>query len=111
LVVDDDAFALDFFTTALSVHGYDAIPASGPRQALEIVTSQPPIDVVLSDMELPDMRGPALVSEIARLSPHAACLLMTTGNFDPSELRPAVPLLHKPFHLCELIAAVEDAIA
>ena len=63
--------------------GYHVLSASGPRQALEIVRTQTPIQLVLSDIEMPEMRGTELICEVARLSPQTAGLLMTAGNTNP----------------------------
>ena len=50
VVVDDDAMILAFVRRLLSRHGYEVLPASGPRQALEIVKTPPPVQLILSDL-------------------------------------------------------------
>jgi DNA-binding NtrC family response regulator len=77
LVVDDDAMMLASVSKMLSRQGYDVLPASGPRQALEIVRTTPPIQLILSDIAMPEMRGTQLISEVFRLSPQTAGLLIT----------------------------------
>ena len=54
MVVDDDAMMLASVSRMLSRQGYEVLPASGPRQALEIVRTPPPIQLVVSDVEMPE---------------------------------------------------------
>jgi DNA-binding NtrC family response regulator len=91
--------------------GYDVLSASGPRQALEIVQTQIPIQLILSDIEMPGMRGTQLICEVARLSPQTAGLLMTAGNTNPPDLPEGVAVVKKPFSTHGLIFAVQEALA
>jgi CheY-like chemotaxis protein len=91
----------------LSRQGYDVLPASGPRQALEIVRTTPPIQLILSDIAMPEMRGTQLVSEVFRLSPQTAGLLMTGDLASPPDVPEGVAVLRKPFSTAELILAVQ----
>ena len=101
---------LDAVSGMLRRAGYEVLPADSPRQALEIVRNNPPVDVVVSDVSMPEMRGPQLVREIAELSPQSAGILMT-GNPTSPDVLDAVPVLHKPFNWWDLISAVEAALA
>src|SRR5215469_14610660 len=73
LIVDDEPFQLNAFTKILSRSGYEAIAAGGALQALEIVRGRLPIDVVLSDVNMPGMPGTELIRAIGQLSPGSAC--------------------------------------
>jgi DNA-binding NtrC family response regulator len=95
----------------LSLQGYDVVSASGPRQALEIVRTQTRIQLILADIEMPEMRGTQLICEVARLSPHTAGLLMTGGNAKPPDLPEGVAVVKKPFSTEKLILAVQAALA
>src|SRR3954452_23273511 len=111
MVVDDDRANLNVFTKLLSRRGYDVCPVGGPREALEIVRNQPPFDLVLSDVIMPEMQGTDLAREIARLAPETAFILMTGSVFDASRISLGVILLRKPFREKDLITAIERAIA
>jgi CheY-like chemotaxis protein len=111
LVVDDNAVMLRAVSQVLSRQGYDVLPASGPRQALQIVRTQTPIQLILSDIEMPEMRGTQLICEVAQLSPQTAGLLMTVGDGNPPDLPEGVAVLKKPFSTEKLILAVQAALA
>ena len=111
IVVDDNRVILDVLTRTLSGCGYDVSATTRPHEALNIVRSQPPFDLVLSDVVMPEMHGTDLVREIAQLTPETACILMTGGVHEATSLPSGVPILYKPFLRNDLIAAVERAIA
>lgn len=110
LVVDDDDLFLNATSRMLSRAGYEVLPANRPHQALEIIRKNPPIDLVISDVAMPEMRGTELVREIARIRPETARLLFTGGPTDPAEAPEGVPLLRKPLSHAELISAASAAL-
>ena len=111
LIVDDEPLFLDVVSLMLGKQGYNVLKAGGPRHALDILRSQPPIDVVLSDIRMPEMRGTDLVRKVEQIVPQAACILMTAGVTELENVPQGVPLLRKPFSTPELISAVMDALA
>jgi two-component system, cell cycle sensor histidine kinase and response regulator CckA len=111
LIVDDEPLLLEAYARTLRRNGYDVLKAARPSQALEIVRSHPRIDIVLSDVMMPEMCGPDLVREVEHLSPETACVLITGAVVGSLERPPDVPLLRKPFSQRDVIAAVEEAIA
>lgn len=110
LVVDDNAPMLSAVNRMLSRHGYNVLPANGARQALEIVNGNASIQLILSDIMLPEMRGTQLVREVLRLSPQTAGLLMTAGAI-PTDLPDGVAVLRKPFSIQELVFKVQAVLA
>ena len=111
LIVDDEPLLPEAYARILGRNGYEAFPVSRPSQALKLVCCHPPIDVVLSDVTMPEMRGTDLVRVVAKLSPGTACILMTGGIIHSTELTAGVALVRKPLSQRALIAAVERAIA
>jgi DNA-binding NtrC family response regulator len=111
LIVDDEVSYLDALSRTLSRQGYDVLPAAGPRQALEIIRNTPPVDVVVSDVMMPEIRGTDLVREVAQTSPQTACILMTGGAVDWADIPQGVPVLRKPLSTGDLIVAVQHAAA
>jgi DNA-binding NtrC family response regulator len=111
LIVDDEPMFLRTVSKMVSKYGYDVLQANDPRQALEIINGRGPFEVVLSDVLMPEMSGTDLVREVARFSPQTACILMTGGIVDLAEIPESLHVLHKPFPMAELIAAVVEAVA
>lgn len=95
----------------LDRNGYEVLSAASPRQALEILSGNPPFDLVVSDNHMPDGQGSHLVRNIARLSPRTACLIMTGGVIKPADTPDGVIVLRKPFSNSDLISAVRTTLA
>src|SRR5215472_12071509 len=111
MIVDDDSLFLEVVTRILSRAGYEVFSAAGPRDALEIIRNNAPVDLVVSDVAMPEMRGTQLVREVVRLSPQTARVLMTGSARALEDVPDDVPLLRKPFTGERLITAVETALA
>jgi CheY-like chemotaxis protein len=111
LVVDDNEVMLRSVCRMLHRIGYEVVSAASPREALEVVTSNPPFDLVVSDNHMPDGQGTNLVREIVRLSPRTACLIMTGAVLEPADVPDGVSILRKPFNTADLIDAVQTTLA
>jgi HAMP domain-containing protein/CheY-like chemotaxis protein/GAF domain-containing protein len=57
LVVDDDARNIFALTSLLEGHDMDVLSATNGRQAIEMVQSNPAVDMVLMDIMMPEMDG------------------------------------------------------
>ncbi|HEY4119619.1 MAG TPA: response regulator [Byssovorax sp.] len=75
LVVDDDPHALAGLRLLL-MDEFDVVVADGPRRALELIEERP-VDVVMSDYEMPGGSGISLLAKIRMRQPRAVCILMT----------------------------------
>lgn len=104
LIVDDEELLLNAMSRMLSMAAYEVLSANRPHQALEIIRKEAPIDLVISDIAMPEMRGPELIREIARISPRTARLLIAGGFVDSEEVPEDVLVLSKPFSATELIS-------
>jgi DNA-binding NtrC family response regulator len=111
LVVDDDSTMLEVMSRMLTRAGYEVLPANGACQVLEIVSKLPHGDLVLSDVEMPNMQGTQLVREVAQISPQTAGLLMTGAANNPADVPNGVPVLKKPLAMSDLITAVQAILA
>jgi DNA-binding NtrC family response regulator len=110
LVVDDDLAVLIAVSLVLERAGYEVLSAEGPRRALEIVATAPPVDLVVSDNGMPEMQGTELVRGIAQHSPQTPCILMTAGDIDSVCVPAGVPIIQKPFRNQDLISAVQACL-
>jgi two-component system, chemotaxis family, sensor kinase CheA len=57
LLVDDSAFFRDMLAPLIKAAGYQVVTVASAEQALVAIRSSPPIDVVVTDVEMPDMDG------------------------------------------------------
>jgi DNA-binding NtrC family response regulator len=110
LVADDDPMILQVTALVLSRSGYRVLTAKNGEQAMRIFEEEKrPIELVVSDVSMPGMRGPELVSFINRASASTATLLMSgTPVF---WRHPNVASLAKPFTREALVKKVEDLLA
>jgi len=115
LVVDDDVRVRALVYTALERVGYHVLEAATPSAALEAVRLQPNgVDLVLTDVVLPDGGGAAVIEQVKRLCPKTKVLVMSGYNDDETLRRGiergAFPFIPKPFTAADLAKAVERAL-
>jgi CheY-like chemotaxis protein/signal transduction histidine kinase len=116
LVVEDEAGIRGLIRRILSRQNYEVIEASNGRQALEIAKEHGgTIDMLLTDVVMPEMGGFDLAQELLKRRPHTKVLFISgyTGlaGFDPSQLPPGSGFLQKPFTLNALLAKVREVFA
>ncbi len=86
LVVEDHQDTREVLTGLLRRWGYDVSPADTLKSGLNRLDSEPPVDVILSDIALPDGTGYALVSE-ARRRGKGVLAIALSGYAYPSDVR------------------------
>ncbi|MBD3406936.1 MAG: GAF domain-containing protein [Candidatus Lokiarchaeota archaeon] len=78
LVVDDEPIVLEALSRMLERLGCRTYTATNGRKALEIYQKERDnIDIILTDMMMPDMDGIELVKQLAVINPSAKVILMT----------------------------------
>ena len=107
LVVEDEALLRWSVMQTLSTGPHTVLEASDAQSTLRLLRSAgQPIDVVLLDYRLPDSQDLRLLSEVRRISPRSAVVMMTA--FDAPEMVAeamtlgAYAVLGKPFELDRL---------
>ena len=114
LVVEDDPDVREQAEQLLASLGYETTPAETARAALNLIAASPRFELILSDVVLPDLNGPALAEEILHRDPDAAILFMTgyaKGTFEHhAKEEKSAHLINKPFSRAELARAVYDAL-
>ncbi len=108
LVVDDDAEVQEIVADFLSDFGHDVLRASGGLEALEVVRQNPDLDLVITDVRMPDISGIDLAGIITNQQP-ALPIILISGYFLSQHVGWRV--LHKPFRLQELEQAVQEELA
>ncbi|WP_246804612.1 sigma-54-dependent transcriptional regulator [Desulfosarcina cetonica] len=76
LIVDDDPNVLEVLDARLSSCGLNVYKSNGGRKALQVIKTRS-IDLVVSDVKMPEMDGMTLLSEIARIQPGLPVILLT----------------------------------
>jgi two-component system, cell cycle sensor histidine kinase and response regulator CckA len=116
LLVEDDELVRNMTADALRFLGYSPIVAVNPKDALAICADHSrPIDLVISDVVMPDLNGPDLRDRLVRLRPHLNVLFVSgyTANVIVRHgvLEPGVHFLQKPFSFDSLGAKIEEILA
>jgi PAS domain S-box-containing protein len=115
LVVEDEEAILALNRTMLEHLGYAVLTASSPRQALQqAVLHADGIDLLITDVIMPEMNGRDLAGEMQALYPNIKVLFVSgyTENVIAHRgvLDKGVCFLPKPFSLEELAAKVRETL-
>jgi PAS domain S-box-containing protein len=78
LLVEDSALVRTAVAQVLTAYGYDVLVAASGPEALEIAAANSGIDLVLTDMVMPEMHGTELAARLAETHP-AIKQLFTSG--------------------------------
>jgi PAS domain S-box-containing protein len=114
LVVEDDPSVRRLTVLGLRSHGYTVLHAANAADALEIAARAPVLDMLVTDVIMPGMRGPELAARLRLVRPAAKLLLMsghtdTMEAFRDPEGRP-IQLLQKPFTPVRLARKVREVL-
>lgn len=119
LVVEDEAAVRSMAVTALRQRGYEVTEAADGTEALEILEDESnAIDLMLSDVVMPDMDGPSVLRALGDRRPEMRTVFMTgfaRDSFaetleDTFAERREFGVLQKPFRLPDLYQAVAEAL-
>jgi PAS domain S-box-containing protein len=115
LVVEDDEMVRHLTRSMLLTLGYAVLPAATPNEALSLCQKlDVRIDLLLSDVVMPEMKGSELSRRVREIRPDINVLFMSGytsdvvvrhGVFDD-----AVSFIQKPFTMAELARSVESAM-
>jgi len=117
LVADDDVAFLDLMCMHLEKNGFEISRALDGREAIEVLRTSGPFQVLVTDLMMPGMSGLELVRQGRKLDPDLEVIVITAaGSLDMaiSAMREngAFDYLTKPLDLIsELSLAVERAVA
>ena len=106
LLVEDDQLLRSITAEMLREEGYSVLEASRAEEALERLASDPPVDVLLSDINMPGLDGVALARLVAARLPGLRLILTSGRLLGTDDLPPGALFLPKPFTARQLLAAV-----
>ncbi len=115
LLVEDEPGILKMTTTLLEGHGHTVLAAGTPSEATRLAGEYPGvIDLLLTDVILPEMHGHALAKSIMASRPNLKCLYMSGYTADViSPLAMGIDDVHfiaKPFHLKDLVDKIHETL-
>jgi two-component system cell cycle sensor histidine kinase/response regulator CckA len=114
LLVEDEDVVRSFAVRALTRQGYEVLEASDGQEALDIVAEhEGAIDIVVTDVVMPEMDGPTMFRELRKTNPSIKVIFVsgypneafreTLGSED-------VAFLPKPFSLPQLAEKVKQEL-
>ncbi|MHB8521025.1 MAG: ATP-binding protein [Limisphaerales bacterium] len=111
LIVDDEDLLLTMGKTVLTSFGYQVMTANNGQKALDLYAqSGTTIDLVITDMVMPNMSGRELIERLRKLSPTVR-VICASGYVRPSGNEETETFLQKPFTSQELLRRVKQALA
>jgi len=114
LVVDDEEIIRDSLTFILKKEGFTVRDAANGKLALDLIRANS-FDIVITDLEMPEMKGIELLEHITHLAPETLVLIITAyGSIETAiaALRKgAVDYILKPVEFDELLVKLKRLIA
>ncbi|MBV9559239.1 MAG: response regulator, partial [Bradyrhizobium sp.] len=107
LVVEDDPLIAMSTFDMLEDLGHTVLEANSAKQALEILETGPPVDMMMTDQAMPGMTGLELVKLVRRKHPTMPALLVTGYADLPAAQRAFLPRLSKPYQQAQLKAEID----
>lgn len=116
LLVEDEDAVRRFAVAALKSKGYEVLQASDGVEAMEVMKEHDnKVDIVVSDVIMPEMDGPTLMRELRKIDPKLKFIFVSgypddafKNNLDPDA---DFTFLPKPYNLAQLAAKVKEQIA
>ncbi len=115
LLVDDEPSILNMVKSLLERQGYHVLATDHPHEAIEIGKTHPgPIDLLMTDMMMPDMSGRDLFRALPVRHPPLKCLYMS-GHSDEMLIRQGIldagsDFIQKPFTMKGLSSKVTELL-
>ncbi|HEY8704041.1 MAG TPA: response regulator [Gaiellaceae bacterium] len=107
LVVDDQDVVRDVIRLTLEAAGYTVLDAATPLEAIELARGDGPIDLLVTDVVMPQMDAFELADRIACEVPGVR-ILYTSGYTDAGA---EGPFIQKPFTPAQLVEKVSSVLA
>ncbi|NOQ23422.1 MAG: response regulator [Candidatus Aegiribacteria sp.] len=79
LIIDDDPMIREMLITAFHQENYDVMGADNGKTALDIFRTED-VDVVITDIIMPDMEGIETIREFRKIKPDAKIIAFSGGG-------------------------------
>ena len=111
LIVDDDPQILRLVSAMLGPQQVHVLAVPRPSEALRICGEEK-VDLLISDVSMPEMDGNKLAERVLKLCPGVSVLLISGAVHEAPPVRGGrVRFLHKPFFPAELVQLVRAMLA
>ncbi len=111
LVVDDEEMVLTMADTVLRSRGYRVLTAISGAAALEVIANtKAQIDLMITDMVMPQMNGRELIEQVRHFSP-ATAIVCATACTRSQSMAAQYNFLSKPFTAQQLLRKVRESLA
>lgn len=115
LLVEDEPLVLQTLTLSLTRKGYHLLTAESPDEALEILAKYPkPIDLLITDVVMPQKSGLELVAQAHRIRPNLPVLYISGYTEEHTKVQNLVhegtAFLQKPFTPSTLARRVREIL-
>jgi two-component system cell cycle sensor histidine kinase/response regulator CckA len=115
LLVEDEEGLRALNARGLASRGYTVLEASNGVEAIEVLDREGHVDLVVSDVVMPEMDGPTLLKELRKRDPNLKVIFVSgyaeeafAKNLPKDE---QYAFLAKPFTLKQLVAEVKKTLA
>ncbi len=109
LMVDDEPAVRNLFALALRREGYHVVEAGNGVEALELAKQLTTLDLVVTDVVMPVMKGPEFAAKLREARPDMK-FVFVSGYLVSDDLGPNSTMLAKPFMRQDLVKKVLDVI-
>jgi CheY-like chemotaxis protein len=110
LIVEDEEVLTDSLQDILQGEGHQVLTAHNGLDALDTLTREKQLDLVLLDLMLPLVDGLTVLKTLRRDSPSTAIVVVTSCAREALRGEPVQGFLRKPFSLEALLTAVNAVL-
>lgn len=113
LIADDEPNIRRVFEAMFVKEGYTVLTAENGKRALDLASTNA-IDVLISDLIMPDITGVEVLQKVKQLHPHCAAIIITAYGTIKSAVEAmrlgAFSYLQKPFDMDEVRLVIKKAV-
>jgi PAS domain S-box-containing protein len=115
LMVEDEGAILKMAKKMLENQGYAVLATESPAEAIRLVAAHAgDIDLLMTDVIMPEMNGRDLASRLLAVQPELKCLFMSGYTADVIShhgvLEEGINFIHKPFSSCDLKTTIREIL-
>ena len=114
LIVDDEANIRRVLDAVFSKDGYRVLTAENGKKALDVIATEPNLDVLLCDLIMPDLNGIEVLKSAREINPFLSVVMITAHGTIKTAVDAmrfgAFDYITKPFDMDEIKLIVKNAL-